>query len=91
MSADFYSLEIGSSNYLILFTINGLAQSTVWLGESIELKSIESIELKSEKFEMDLGRLTPASEVAEGHTLPSAMAADDHLADDSRPVIGKWR
>jgi hypothetical protein len=26
--------------------------------------------LKSEKFEMELGRLSPASEVAEGHTLP---------------------
>jgi hypothetical protein len=26
--------------------------------------------LKSEKFEMELGRLSPASEVAEEHTLP---------------------
>jgi hypothetical protein len=27
MSADFYSLEMGSSNYLPLFTLNGLARS----------------------------------------------------------------
>jgi hypothetical protein len=30
----------------------------------------QTLSLKSEKFEMDLGRLAPASEVAEGHTLP---------------------
>jgi hypothetical protein len=30
----------------------------------------QTVSLKSEKFEMDLGRLAPASEVAEGHTLP---------------------
>jgi hypothetical protein len=56
MSADFYSLEMGSSNYLPL------------------LRSMDSpgqtVSLKSEKFEIDLGRLAPASEVAEGHTLP---------------------
>jgi hypothetical protein len=56
MNADFYSLEIGSSNYLP------------------HLRSMDSpgqtVSLKSEKFEMDLGRLAPASEVAEGHTLP---------------------
>jgi hypothetical protein len=55
MSADFYSLEMGSSNYLPL------------------LRSMDSpgqtVSLKSEKFEMDLGRLAPASEVAEGHTI----------------------
>jgi hypothetical protein len=56
MSSDYSSLEMGSSNYLPLFTLNGLAGLTV--------------SLKSEKFEMDLGRLVPASEVAEGHTLP---------------------
>jgi hypothetical protein len=38
------------------FTLNGLARQTV--------------SLKSEKFENELGRLAPASEVAEGHTLP---------------------
>jgi hypothetical protein len=27
MSADFYSLEIGSSNYLPFFTLNGIARS----------------------------------------------------------------
>jgi hypothetical protein len=47
---------MGSSNYLPLFTLNALAGQTV--------------SLKSEKFEMDLGRLAPASEVAEGHNLP---------------------
>jgi hypothetical protein len=56
MSADFYSLEMDSSNYLPL------------------LRSMDShgqtILLKSEKFEKELGRLAPASEVAEGHTLP---------------------
>jgi hypothetical protein len=56
MSADFYSLEMGSSNNLPL------------------LRSMDSpgqtVSLKSEKFEMDLGRLATASEVAEGHTLP---------------------
>jgi hypothetical protein len=56
MSADFYSLEMGSSNYLPL------------------LRSMDSpgqtVSLKSEKFEIDLGRLAPASEVVEGHTLP---------------------
>jgi hypothetical protein len=30
----------------------------------------QTVTLKSEKFEMYLGRLAPASEVAEGHTLP---------------------
>jgi hypothetical protein len=30
----------------------------------------QTLSLKSEKFEMDLGCLAPASEVAEGHTLP---------------------
>jgi hypothetical protein len=30
----------------------------------------QTVSLKSEKFEMDLGRLAPSSEVAEGHTLP---------------------
>jgi hypothetical protein len=30
----------------------------------------QTVSLKSEKFEMDLGCLAPASEVAEGHTLP---------------------
>jgi hypothetical protein len=29
----------------------------------------QTVSLKSEKFEMDLGCLAPASEVAEGHTL----------------------
>jgi hypothetical protein len=29
----------------------------------------QTVSLKSEKFEMDLGRLAPASEVAEGYTL----------------------
>jgi hypothetical protein len=29
-----------------------------------------TVSLKSEKFEMELGRLSLASEVAEGHTLP---------------------
>jgi hypothetical protein len=56
MSADFYSLEMGSSKNLPL------------------LRSMDSpgqtVSLKSEKFEMDLGRLATASEVAEGHTLP---------------------
>jgi hypothetical protein len=56
MSADFNSLEMGSSNYLPLFCSMDSPGQTV--------------SLKSEKFEMDLGRLTPASEVAEGHTLP---------------------
>jgi hypothetical protein len=54
MSADFYSLEM--ENYLPL------------------LRSMDSpgqtILLKSEKFELELGHLAPASEVAEGHTLP---------------------
>jgi hypothetical protein len=56
MSADCYSLEMGSSNYLPL------------------LRSMDSpgqtVSLKSEKFEMDLGRLATDSEVVEGHTLP---------------------
>jgi hypothetical protein len=56
MSADFYSLEMGSSNYLPLL------RSMVSPGQTVLLKS--------EKFEMDLGRLAPASEVAEGHTVP---------------------
>jgi hypothetical protein len=30
----------------------------------------QTVSLKSEKFEMDLGRLAPALEVAAGHTLP---------------------
>jgi hypothetical protein len=30
----------------------------------------QTVSLKSEKFEMDLGRLAPASAVAEGDTLP---------------------
>jgi hypothetical protein len=30
----------------------------------------QTVSLKSEKFEVDIGRLAPASEVAEGHTLP---------------------
>jgi hypothetical protein len=30
----------------------------------------QTVSLKSEKFEMDLGHLAPASEVAGGHTLP---------------------
>jgi hypothetical protein len=51
-----FSLQMGSSNYLPLFMLNGLASQTV--------------SLKSEKFEMDLGHLAPASEVAEGITLP---------------------
>jgi hypothetical protein len=42
MSADFYSLEMSSSNYLPLFTPG------------------QTVSLKSEKFEMDLGRLAPA-------------------------------
>jgi hypothetical protein len=56
MSADFYSLEMGSSNYLPL------------------LRSMDSpgqtVSLKSEKFETDLGLLAPVSRVAVGHTLP---------------------
>jgi hypothetical protein len=56
MSTDFYSLKMDSSNYLPF------------------LRSMDSpghtVSLKSEKFEMELGRLSPASEVAEGHTLP---------------------
>jgi hypothetical protein len=56
MSADFYSLEMGSSNYLPLLRSMDLPDQTV--------------SLKSEKFEMDLGHLALASEVAEGHTLP---------------------
>jgi hypothetical protein len=56
MSADFYSLEMNSSNYLPLFRSMDSPGQTVLL--------------KSEKFEMALGRLAPASEVAEGHTLP---------------------
>jgi hypothetical protein len=52
MSADFYSLEMDSSSYLPL------------------LRSMDSpgqtISLKSEKFEKELRRLTPASDVAEG-------------------------
>jgi hypothetical protein len=55
MSADFYSLEMGSSNYLpLLHSMDSPGQTVL---------------LKSEKFEMDLGRLAPASEVTEGHTL----------------------
>jgi hypothetical protein len=54
MSADFYSLEMDSSYYLPL------------------LRSMDSpgqtISLKSEKFEKELGRLAPVSDVAEGHT-----------------------
>jgi hypothetical protein len=34
------------------------------------LPTLPTVSLKSEKFEMDLGRLAPASEVAERHTLP---------------------
>jgi hypothetical protein len=30
----------------------------------------QTVLLKSDKFEVDLGHLAPASEVAEGHTLP---------------------
>jgi hypothetical protein len=56
MSADFYSLEMDSSNYLpLLLSMDSPGQT---------------ISLKSEKFKMVLGRLAPASEVAEGHTLP---------------------
>jgi hypothetical protein len=33
-------------------------------------RPVKLFSLKSEKFEMNLGRLAPASEVAEGHTLP---------------------
>jgi hypothetical protein len=56
MSADFYSLEMGFSNYLPLLC-------------SMDSPGL-SVSLKSEKFEMDLDRLAPASEVSEGHTLP---------------------
>jgi hypothetical protein len=56
MSAVFYSLEMDSSNYLPF------------------LRSMDSpgqtVSLKSEKFEMGLGHLAQASEVAGGHTLP---------------------
>jgi hypothetical protein len=56
MSAGLYSLEMGSSNYFPFY-----AQWT---------RPVKAVSLKSEKFEMDLGRRAPASEVAEGHTLP---------------------
>jgi hypothetical protein len=46
---------MGSSNYLPLLRSMDLSGQTV--------------SLKSEKFEMDLGRLAPASEVEEGHTI----------------------
>jgi hypothetical protein len=52
------AIEIGSSNYLPFFTLNRLAAPG------------QTVLLKSETFEMDLGRLALASEVAEGHTLP---------------------
>jgi hypothetical protein len=55
MSADFYSLEMDSSNYLPLI------RSMDSPGQSVLLKSV--------KFEMGLGRLAPALDVAEGHTL----------------------
>jgi hypothetical protein len=38
-----------------------------------------TVSLKSEKFEMELGRLAPALEVAEGHTLPWAWSADSKM------------
>jgi hypothetical protein len=56
MSADFYSLEMDSANYF------PFSRSMDSPGQTISLKS--------EKFEMDLGRLAPALEVTEGHTLP---------------------
>jgi hypothetical protein len=36
----------------------------------VRVSRVSSQQQQSEKFEMDLGRLAPASEVAEGHTLP---------------------
>jgi hypothetical protein len=56
MSAVFYSLEMDSSNYL------PFSRSMDSPGQTVSLKS--------EKFEMVLGHLAPASEVAGGHTLP---------------------
>jgi hypothetical protein len=56
MSADFYSLEMDSSNYF-------------HFSRSMDSPG-QTVSLKSEKFEMELGRLAPALEVAEGHTLP---------------------
>jgi hypothetical protein len=56
MSAVFYSLEMDSSNYL------PFSRSMDSPGQTVSLKS--------EKFEMGLGHLAPASEVAGGHTLP---------------------
>jgi hypothetical protein len=56
MSAVFYSPEMDSSNYRpFLRSMDSLGQTVL---------------LKSEKFEMGLGHLAPASEVAGGHTLP---------------------
>jgi hypothetical protein len=55
MRADFYSLEMGSSNYIPLL-------------RSMDSPS-QTVLLKSEKFDMDLGHLAPASKVAGGHTL----------------------
>jgi hypothetical protein len=45
---------------------NGLFQ----LPSPFHAQWTQTVSLKSEKFEIDLGRLAPASEVAEGHTLP---------------------
>jgi hypothetical protein len=56
MSADFYSLK------WTLPTTFPFLRSMDSPGQTVSLKS--------EKFEMELGRLAPALEVAEGHTLP---------------------
>jgi hypothetical protein len=56
MNAVFYSLEMDSSNYLPF-------------SHSMDSPG-QTVSLKSEKFEMVLGHLAPASEVAGGHTLP---------------------
>jgi hypothetical protein len=56
MSADFYSLKWTlPTNFPFLHSMDSPSQT---------------VSLKSEKFEMELGRLAPALEVAEGHTLP---------------------
>jgi hypothetical protein len=56
MSADFYSLK-----WTLPITFPFL--------RSMDSPG-QTVLLKSEKFEMELGRLAPALEVAEGHTLP---------------------
>jgi hypothetical protein len=42
MTADFYSLEMGSSNYLHLFTLNGLARSNCFAHTVGAKKNLES-------------------------------------------------